>query len=156
VNDTFKLALLLTAACLLLTGTAYARQFVGVPSSSLISEGSVTRFVGLQFGTYDLGSGFGLRAGAEVVPTLEEGLLAQGGTDLLYTTGERVVFYLGAGGGYSSVAGDDSLYVAGTVGLDFDAASTLSYFVEAQPRYDLGRDAGLFYLRSGLNLHFGD
>lgn len=79
------------------------------------------------------------------MPTLEDRLRAQGGTDLLYTTGERVIFYLGAGGGYSSI-----------VGLDFDAASTLSYFVEAQPRYDLGREAGLFYLRSGLNLHFGD
>jgi len=60
------------------------------------------------------------------------------------------------GGGYASDAGDDSLYLAGTAGVDFDAVSRISYFLEVQPRYDLVQEEGFLYLRSGVNVHFGD
>lgn len=142
--------------CLHLLTAVYARQFVGLPSSFLIGEDGVIRFVGVQVGSYDLGSGLGLRADAEFVPVPAEGPIVQGGVDLLYSTGESTVFYAGAGGGYANVAGADSLYLAGTAGVDFDAASRISYFLEVQPRYDLEREAGLLYLRSGINVHFGD
>lgn len=151
-----KSTLVLMFTCLFLLGTAHARLFIGLPSSTLISTEGILEFVGVHVGTHDLGSGFGLRAGAEFSPSLEAGLFAQGGADVLYSTGEDIVFYVGAGGGYKSIAGADSLYVAGTAGVDLDAATTLSYFVEVQPRYDINQEVGLFYLRSGLNLHFGD
>lgn len=83
--------------CLNLLTAVYARQFVGLPSSFLIGEDGVVRFVGVQVGTYDLGSGLGLRADAEFVPLPADGPIVQGGVDLLYSTGERTVLYAGAG-----------------------------------------------------------
>ncbi len=145
-----------TFLCLHLLTAAYARQFVGLPSSALIGEGGVTQFAGIQVGTYELGNRLGLRANAEFVPMPDNGPVAHGGVDLLYRGGESNIFYAGVGGGYASVAGNDSLYLAGTAGVDFDAASRISYFLEVQPHYDLVREESLLYLRSGINVHFGD
>ncbi len=149
------LTLLITLLCLHLPAV-HARQFVGLPSSALVTDGGVTRFVGIQVGTYELGNRLGLRANAEFVSTPDDGPVAHGGVDLLYRSGESNIFYAGVGGGYASDAGDDSLYLAGTAGVDFDAASRISYFLEVQPRYDLVQEEGFLYLRSGVNVHFGD
>lgn len=147
--------LLLAALSLTLFGAAHARFYVGVPISSQLTEGGASSFLGATLGTYDLGSGFGLRGGVEFKPTVSA-LYFQAGADLLYTTGESTVFYVGAGGGYSRAGENDALYVAGTAGLDLDAASFISFFAEAQPRYDLSTESGQLFVRAGLNLHFGN
>ena len=125
------------------------------PITSQLTENGANSYLGATLGTYDLGSGFGLRGGLEFKPVLSA-LYTQVGADLLYSTGESTVFYVGAGGGYSTAAGTDALYVAGTAGLDLDAASFISFFAEAQPRYNLTTEAGQLFVRAGLNLHFGD
>ncbi len=146
--------LLLLLIGLSLWGTAHARVFIGFPVSSQVSEDSVSSYLGLSLGTYNLWRGLGLRGNLELKPVSP--LYVQGGADLLYSTGSNTVFYAGAGGGYSSAAGTESLYVSGTAGLDLDAGSLISVFAEVQPRYDLMRETGLLYVRTGLNLHFGD
>jgi hypothetical protein len=148
--------LLVLASILSLLGTAQARFFVGAPSSTLVTRSAITSFVGLQLGTYDLGNGFGLRAGAEVVPELSAGLNVQGAADLLYTRGSDLVLYGGVGSGYANLGGAEALFVSGTLGVDIDAQTTVSYFLEAQPRYNLSSRTPQLYLRSGINLHLGE
>ena len=150
-----QVRLLLAALTLSLLGAAHARFFVGVPISSGLSEDGANSYLGATLGTYDLGSGFGLRGGLEFKPIVSA-LYVQAGADLLYSTGESTVLYVGAGGGYSRAGADDSLYVAGTAGIDLDAASFISFFAEAQPRYNLTSESGQLYLRAGLNFHFGN
>lgn len=149
-----RTCLLLTVALTLL-GAAHARFYVGVPISSGLTEGGSSSFLGATLGTYDLGSGFGLRGGLEFKPVVSA-LYVQAGADLLYTSGESTVFYVGAGGGYSRAGEDDALYVAGTAGVDLDAATFISFFAEAQPRYNLSTEVGQLFVRAGLNFHFGD
>ena len=149
------LLLLLTACCSGWWSTAHARIFLEFPVAAQVTESSVSSFLGVSLGTYNLGGGVGLRGNLEFKPVLSTPYY-QAGADLLYTTGENTVFYLGAGGGYSSAAGTESLYVAGTAGLDLDANSLISVFGEVQPRYDLTTDAGRLFLRAGINVHFGE
>ena len=151
----FRQRLLLAALTLTLLGAAHARFFVGVPISSQLSEDGANSFLGASLGTYDLGSGFGLRGGVEFKPIVSA-LYVQAGADLLYSTGESTVLYVGAGGGYTRAGADDSLFVAGTAGIDLDAESFISFFAEVQPRYNLTSESGQLYLRAGLNFHFGD
>ncbi len=146
---------LLAALALTLLGAAHARFFIGVPVSSQLTESGANSFLGASLGTYDLGSGFGLRGGVEFKPIVSA-LYVQAGADLLYSTGESTVLYVGAGGGYTRAGADDSLFVAGTAGIDLDAESFISFFAEAQPRYNLTSESGQLYLRAGLNFHFGD
>ena len=147
--------LLCLLAALTLLGAAHARLFVGALISSGLSEDGADSYLGASLGTYDLGSGFGLRGGVEFKPIVSA-LYVQAGADLLYSTGKSTVLYVGAGGGYSRAGADDTLYVAGTAGIDLDAASFISFFAEAQPRYNLTSESGQLYLRAGLNFHLGD
>ena len=144
--------LILLLAGLCWWGSAQARYFVSFPVTAQITETSASSYLGFSLGTYDLWRGFGLRGGLEFKPVLASPYY-QAGADLLYSTGESSVFYLGAGGGYASAAGTESLYAAGTVGLDLDAASLISVFAEVQPRYNLTNRTGLLFLRAGLNVH---
>lgn len=132
--------------------TAHADSFVSLPVSAQITENSTSSYLGVSLGTYDLWRDFGLRGNLEFKPVVSP-LYYQAGADLLYATGEDLVFYVGAGGGYSSAAGNASLYASGTVGLDLDAASLISIFAEVQPRFDVTNRTGLLYLRGGLNIH---
>lgn len=145
-----RLLLMLVGLCL--WSTSHARFFVGFPLASQVSEDAVSSYLGVSLGTYDLGGGFGLRGSLEFKPVVSAAYY-QAGADLLYSSGESTVFYAGLGGGYSSAAGAESLYLAGTAGLDLDAASLVSVFAELQPRYDLASESGLLYLRAGLNFH---
>ncbi len=131
--------------------TAQARVFIGFPVASQVDETSVSSYLGFTLGTYDLWGKFGVRGGLEFKPASP--LDYQVGGDLLYTTGENTVFYVGAGGGYASAAGAESLYASGTAGLDLDAGSLISVFAEVQPRYNLTTETGLLFLRAGINLH---
>ena len=146
----------LFAICLLggLWSTAHANFYLGFPVASQITESSVNSYLGVSLGTYNLGGGFGLRGNLEFKPILTTPYY-RAGADLLYTTGESAVFYFGAGGGYSSAGGAESLYVAGTAGVDLDADSLISVFAEVQPRYDLTTEAGLLFFRAGVNVHVG-
>lgn len=151
-----KISRFALASALVLFGTAQARFFVGAPSSTLLTRSAITSFVGLQLGTYDLGNGFGLRGGVELVPAFGTALNVQGAVDLLYTRGSNLVIYGGVGSGYANLGGAEALFVSGTVGLDLDAETTISYFLEAQPRYNLLSKTPQLYLRSGINLHLGE
>ena len=144
-----------TLVCALLLGTAQASFFLGVPLATELKGQNSTAYLGLQVGTYDLGSGFRLRGRLEVLPPLGRERGMQLGGELLYSRGESSVFYLGAGGGYAAYNSAKSLFVSGTVGLNIDAASLVSVFLEAQPRYDLDRETIGLYLSGGLNFHFG-
>lgn len=149
MKRTPKLLFLLAGLCLC---TAQARFFVSIPVSAQVTESSTSSYLGVSLGTYDFWRGFGLRGNLEFKPVISP-LYYQAGADLLYATGEDIVFYIGAGGGYSSAAGAASLYASGTVGLDLDAASLISIFAEVQPRFDVTNRTGLLYLRGGLNIH---
>lgn len=150
---TLKKLCLLVALTLL--SAAHARFYLGVPISSQLTEDGANSYLGATLGTYDLGSGFGLRGGVEFKPVVSS-LYVQAGADLLYSTGESTVLYVGAGGGYTRAGADDALYVAGTAGIDLDAESFISFFAEAQPRYNLTSESGALFVRAGLNFHFGD
>jgi hypothetical protein len=141
---------------LLLTATAQAGFFIGTPISTELKGEDSIGYLGVQLGSYDLGSGFGLRAGLEILPPLGSGAPYQATGDLLYGIGETTVFYLGAGGGYAALGSSESFLLSGTLGLDIDAASLISVFAEAQPRYNLRAESVALYLRTGLNFHFGD
>ena len=151
MKRSFKPLLFLLAG-LCLWGTANARVFIGFPVASQLDETSVSSYLGLTLGTYDLWGKFGFRGGLEFKPVISP-LYFQVGADLLYATGENTVFYLGAGGGYASAAETESLYASGTAGLDLDAGSLISVFAEVQPRYNLTTETGLLFLRAGINLH---
>lgn len=150
--------LVLALALFTLLGAASAQRFfVGFPVGGAFTSADVALYGGLQFGSYKLFNDFGVRAlakGGAVILEEDAGPLVEGGLDGLYSVGEGVVFYTGAGLGYGSLIGTGSVYVGGFVGLDFDAASTISLFVEINPRYYV-RGAGLVHLRSGINFHIG-
>ena len=155
MNRYQALLFFLTVCCGSWWSTAHAQFFLGFPVVSQVTESSVNSYLGVSLGSYNLGGRFGLRGNLEFKPILSTPYY-RAGADLLYTTGENTVFYLGAGGGYSSAAGTESLYVAGTAGLDLDANSLISVFAEVQPRYDLSTEAGLLFFRAGVNVHFGE
>lgn len=137
----------------MLFGVAQARYFVGVPVTVSFSSAYPLGHIGAQFGTYDLGSGFGLRAAAEVNPSNQA---LYGGADLLYTGGESNRYYLGVGGLYGATGTKNELYVQGVAGMDFDVESLVSFFTELQPRYNLESEAGSIFVRFGVNVHLGD
>lgn len=147
---------LLILTLLLFVGTAGAKFFIGVPLSTELRGDDSTAYIGVLFGSYSLGSGFGLRGSLELLPPLGQEPAFQASGDLLYSSGEVTVFYLGAGGGYAALEGAESLFIGGTIGLDVDAASLISVFLEAQPRYNLTAETAALYLRTGLNFHFGE
>lgn len=137
-------------------GNAQASFFLGVPVSTEVRGEDSVSYLGVQFGTYDLGGDFGLRGNLRVLPPLGEDPSFQLAGDLLYSSGEETVFYLGAGAGYAVLNESESLFVGGTIGFDVDAASLISVFLEAQPRYNLTAQSVALYLNTGLNFHFGE
>ena len=150
-----KLAFIL--ALFVLLASAQARFYVGFPGSLIVGSG-FGGVGGVHIGTYKLYNDFGIRATAEAGATFTNPLLVtyEGGLDGTYSFGEGVVFYTGAGLGYGGGAlGGGSLYAGAFVGLDFDASSVISIFVEINPRYYFS-NAGLVHVRSGINFHIGD
>lgn len=139
--------LLLTLA-LCLSGLAGAQFYISVPNSNTLTSQGATIMGGLAIGTYKLYGDFGVRATAQTSTVTVEGVL-----DGTYSYGEGIVFYTGAGLGYSSLA-TSSVSIGGFVGLDFDAASVISIFLEIRPTYYLS-NAGAVQVRSGLNFHIG-
>lgn len=150
------ITLTLTCSLTLFASSAQARFFLGPTLVIQVTEGDTASALGVQFGTYNLGSGFGLRGTLEVRPPLVSSPAFQTAADLLYSRGEETIFYLGVGGGYANTSGSESLAVSGTLGVDVDTDSLISVFLEAQPRYNLTTDAPTFHVRSGLNVHLGD
>lgn len=138
--------------------SASAQLFIGTPASALFTDTGPAAVGGLQLGTYDLyglpfGS-FGVRGVVEA-GALGGALLVDGGIDALYSVGGPVVFYTGAGLGYTVSAdaeASNAAFAGAFVGADFDAESALSLFVELNPHLYLG-GGGLLRLRAGLNLH---
>lgn len=153
--------LTLTLALFALLGVAQARFYIGFPTSGIV--GSAFGVVsGLHIGTYKLYEDFGVRATAEIgtainIPLDLASLVAyEGGVDGTYSFGEGVVFYTGAGLGYGGgPLASGSVFASAFVGLDFDASSVISIFLEINPRYYFS-NSGLIHIRSGLNFHIGD
>lgn len=154
----------LTLALLTLLSAAQARFYLGFPTGGIITSDIPLPVAGVHFGTYNLYDDFGIRATAEfgIRPNTESGvvpvplaLLVEGGLDGTYSFGEGVVFYTGAGLGYGSADGSGSPFVSAFVGLDFDAGSVVSIFLEINPRYAFS-NTGLLHVRSGINFHIGD
>lgn len=140
---------------LFLGSAAHAQFFLGTTTSTALVAGVSVPFVGLHGGTYDLSGNYGARGGFELLPAVINGLtIFQANVDGVYSTGEAIVFYGGPTLGYVNVGGLSNAFVGATVGVDFDAASVISYYIEAQPRYYFGGQP-VFYLRSGLNFHIG-
>ena len=128
-----KTALIL--ALLAILSAAQARFFLGFPLSGIYASDALGAVAGVHFGTYNLYDDFGIRATAEAGRTLSltPGLIVEGGVDGLYSFGEGVVFYTGAGVGYVGAGGAGSPFVSAFVGLDFDASSVISIFLEINP-----------------------
>lgn len=147
--------LALTLALLSLFGAAQARFYIGFPSSSVFSSGVLGAVGGLHIGTYKLYDDFGVRATAEAGAAFGSttSLIVEGSVDGTYSSGD-VVFYTGGGVGYGSQGGSSSAFVGAFVGLDFDAGSVISLFLEINPRYALS-NTGFVQVRSGLNFHIG-
>lgn len=140
----------------LFVGSAQASFFLGVPVATDVRGEDSTSYIGVQFGTYDLGNDFGLRGNLRVLPPLGEDPSFQFAGDVLYSSGKETVFYLGAGAGYAVLDESESLFIGGTVGFDVDAESLISVFLEAQPRYTFSSETVALYLNTGLNFHFGN
>ena len=150
-----KIAFILVLFVLL--ASAQARFYIGFPGSLIVGSG-FGGVGGVHIGTYKLYEDFGVRATAEFGAAFSSPvtLTYEGGLDGTYSFGEGVVFYTGGGLGYGGGAlGDNSLYAGAFVGLDFDAGSVISIFVEINPRYYFA-NAGLVHVRSGVNFHIGD
>jgi hypothetical protein len=157
--------IILTLALLALLSAAQARFYLGFPTSGIYASDALGAVGGVHFGTYNLDDDFGIRATAEfgirpntesgVVPPLPLEVLVEGGVDGTYSFGEGVVFYTGAGLGYGTADGSGSPFVSAFVGLDFDAGSVVSIFLEINPRYAFS-NTGLLHVRSGINFHIGD
>lgn len=140
---------------LFLFGTAQARFYISVPSSYIYTGSGNEAVSGLALGTYDLYQDFGIRASAQTSVIVPDGSrFIEGSLDGTYSFGDAIIFYTGAGLGYSAFSGNGSVTLAGFVGLDFDADSVISLFLEIKPILYLG-DAGAVQLRSGLNFHIG-
>ncbi len=134
------------------SGAAQARFFVGADLSALINDGAVVPLGGVTIGTYNLFGDFGIRGTALSAPTVP---FVEGSVDGTYSFGEGVVFYTGAGLGYSGFIDGGAVSLAGFTGLDFDASSVISLFVEIRPILYIGA-GGTVQLRSGINFHIGD
>lgn len=136
---------------------AQGRIFTGLPNSAIFVGDSTIPLLGLHVGSYDLGGGVGTRLVLESNLGLAEVSLTQGSVDVLFSTGEATTFYGGAGAGYILLGGLDGFYGSGFVGVDFDSATTISYFIEANPRFyvDEGSSFAAFVLRTGVNFSFG-
>lgn len=145
------------AFTLLLFGTAHARFYISFPGSTVITGDGVVPLAGLALGTYDLYQDFGIRASAQTSTSLAsvDGVqFVEGSVDGTYSFGDTIIFYTGAGLGYSAFPENGSVTLAGFVGLDFDADSVISIFLEVKPVLYIG-DTGAVQLRSGLNFHIG-
>lgn len=145
------------AVLLAFFSAAQARFYLGFPSSGIVGSafGAVS---GIHIGTYKLYEDFGVRATAEAGAAFGDPILLtyEGGLDGTYSFGEGVVFYTGAGLGYGGGSlADGSAYLGAFVGLDFDASSVVSIFLEINPRYYFS-NSGLIHIRSGINFHIGD
>lgn len=150
-----------TLALLAFLGAAQAqsfRIFMGLPSTALIVGGSTVPLLGLHVGSYNLGGGVGSRLVIESNLGLAEVALTQGSVDALFSTGEATTLYGGVGAGYILLGELDGLYANAFVGVDFDSATAISYFIEANPRLyvDGGSSFGAFVFRAGMNFAFGD
>lgn len=151
-----RAALPIAFVCFLLFSTAQAQFFLGTANSVLIiRNGGVGFFVGVQGGSYDLGSNLGVRGSLELFPAVADGTtLLQAEATGLYVVGEGIKFYLGPSLGLASLGGAVNPFGGLAVGVDFDSESVISYFIEAQPRYYFG-GAPALGVRSGLNFHIG-
>ncbi len=150
---------LLLLSLALIINTASAEFYFGVPSSTAIIGSETVPFVGLQAGSHEVAPNFGVRGYFESDATLS-GIWLQGGADVLFTTGEYSTFYIGGGAGVARISLGDlsgtAFYLNPVIGADFDSSTTISWFVEASPRvYVASGTEVLFYIRSGLNFHFG-
>ncbi len=146
--------LIFAAVLLALFASAQARFFFGFPGGVAYNGEVATGLAGLQFGTYNLYDDFGIRALAQFGSDGADSFV-QGGLDGLYAFGDSIVFYTGAGLGYAAEGSAGGVYIDGFVGLDFDAASAVSVFLEITPNYVFGGN-GFVQIRSGLNIHVGD
>lgn len=136
-------------------GTAQAQFYISVPNTTIITGSGSATIGGLGIGTYNLYEDFGIRASVQGgLNSAGSFRLVEGSVDGTYSFGEGIVFYTGAGLGYSSVADTGDVTLAGFVGLDFDANSVISLFLELRPIIYIG-SAGAAQIRSGLNFHIG-
>lgn len=139
-------------------GMAQARFYIGFPNSGIVSVITPTGLSGLTIGTYNLFGDFGIRATAQLGLKFIEPVtpfpFVEGSVDGTYSFGEGIIFYTGAGLGYSGFAENGAVTLAGFTGLDFDASSVISLFLEIRPILYLGT-GGTVQIRSGLNFHIG-
>lgn len=150
-----KKLLLALATTLCLTGAAQAQVYLSLPASTLLVSTGVVPMSGLAVGTYHVYGDVGIRATAQTSLVSVDGRrLVEGMLDGMYSYGEEIVFYTGAGLGFSSLAGGGAFAVGGFVGADFDASSVISLFLEVRPTYYVG-ELGAVQVRSGLNFHLG-
>ena len=148
-------ALLPLALACLYFGAAHAQFFLGTVGSTLITPAAVVPFVGLQAGSYDLGGGFGARGSVELFPLIFDGTtLLQAEAAGLYVIGEGVKLYTGPSLGLFNAGGDTVPFGGVTLGVDFDAESVISIYLEVQPRYYFGGTPSVL-IRSGTNFHLG-
>lgn len=152
-----KTILVLLALTLFSVGQAQSRIFVGLPGSTVFVGGVVGSLFGFQVGSYDIGGGFGTRLALESNLGIGEVSLTEGSVDVLLSSGEATTLYGGAGAGYILAGGLDGFYGSGFLGVDFDSATAVSYFIEANPRLytDSGSSFVAFFLRAGVNFSFG-
>lgn len=140
-------------------GAAHAqgRIFVGLPGSTVFVNGDVGSLFGFQVGSYDIGGGFGTRLALESNLGIGDLALTEGSVDVLLSFGEATTLYGGLGAGYVLVGGLDGFYGSGFVGVDFDSATAVSYFIETNPRIYTGDGPSFFafFLRMGVNFTFG-
>jgi hypothetical protein len=147
------LTLAILLSCL---STAQAQFYIGLPNSGIVANLTPAYIGGLTIGTYNLFGDFGIRATAQVgVPFIEPLTpFVEGSVDGTYSFGEEIIFYTGAGLGYSGYGEAGALTVAGFTGLDFDTNSVISLFLEIRPILYLGT-GGTVQIRSGINFHIG-
>lgn len=143
------LTLVLFLGCL---STAQAQFYIGFPQTGIILGTTPVALSGLTIGTYNLYGDFGIRATAQAAPIGTAFL--EGSVDGTYSFGEGVIFYTGAGLGYSGFVDTGAVTLAGFTGLDFDANSVISIFLEIRPILYIGT-GGTVQIRSGINFHIG-
>lgn len=153
----YKTILALLTLAFLSSVQAQGRIFVGLPTSTVFVGGVVGSLLGFQAGSYDIGSGVGTRFVLESNLGIGDVALTEGGVDILLSSGEATTLYGGAGAGYIFVGGLDGFYGSGFLGVDFDSATAVSYFIEANPRLYTGSTSSFiaFFLRTGVNISFG-
>lgn len=147
-----QLAFVLSVLFFAATSFAQPQFFLGSAGGSGISSAGILPTAGLQFGSYNFADSIGGRVALEATPSLDFALF-QFLADGLYVSGDTIKFYAGPGLGLVTAPGLTNAFILGTIGVDFDAHTTVSYFLEAQPRYYLGGQP-ILYIRSGVNVHF--